>query len=117
ANMSHELRTPLNAILGFTQLMQRDSSLTIEEEQQYLNIVSRSGEHLLNLINGVLEMSKIEAGRATLHENSFDIYQMLDSLKDMLKLGATSKGLQLMFKRSDEVPQYVKTDEGKLRQV
>ena len=117
ANMSHELRTPLNAILGFTQLMQRDSSLVIEEQQQYLNIVSRSGEHLLDLINGVLEMSKIEAGRVTLHENSFDLYQMLDSLKQLLQLGATSKGLQLIFECSNEVPQYVKTDESKLRQV
>ena len=117
ANMSHELRTPLNAILGFTQLMQRDSSLVIEEQQQYLNIVSRSGEHLLDLINGVLEMSKIEAGRVTLHESSFDLYQMLDSLKQLLQLGATSKGLQLIFERSNEVPQYVKTDESKLRQV
>ncbi len=117
ANMSHELRTPLNAILGFTQLMQRDSSLAIEEQQQYLNIVSGSGEHLLELINGVLEMSKIEAGQVTLHENSFDLYQMLDSLKDMLKLGATSKGLQLIFECSNQVPQYVKTDESKLRQV
>lgn len=116
ANMSHELRTPLNAILGFTQLMQRDSSLSTEQDQ-YLNIVSRSGEHLLELINDVLEMSKIEAGRVTLHENSFNFYRLLDSLEELLQLGATSKGLQLTFERTDEIPQYVKTDESKLRQV
>jgi signal transduction histidine kinase/CheY-like chemotaxis protein len=117
ANMSHELRTPLNAILGFTQLMQRDSSLSTSEQQQYLNIVSRSGEHLLELINDVLEMSKIEAGRVTLHENSFNLYRLLDSLEDLLQLGAKSKGLQFIFDSTDEVPQYVKTDESKLRQV
>jgi two-component system sensor histidine kinase/response regulator len=117
ANMSHELRTPLNAILGFTQIMQRDSSLSVEDQQQYLNIVSRSGEHLLQLINDVLEMSKIEAGQALLHENSFNLHRMLDSLKELLQLGAISKGLQLTFECSDEVPLYVKTDENKLRQV
>ncbi len=116
ANMSHELRTPLNAILGFTQVMQRDSSLS-SEQQQYLNIVGRSGEHLLELINGVLEMSKIEAGRVTLHENSFNFYRLLDSVEELLQLGATSKGLQLTFERTEEVPEYVKTDESKLRQV
>jgi len=116
ANMSHELRTPLNAILGFTQVMQRDSSLSTEQ-QQYLDIVSRSGKHLLELINDVLEMSKIEAGRVTLHENSFNFYRLLDSLEEMLQVVATSKGLLLSFERTDEVPQYVKTDASKLRQV
>ena len=71
ANMSHELRTPLNAILGFTQLMQQDQSLTIDH-QKYIEIINHSGEHLLTLINDVLEMSKIEAGRITLYETEFD---------------------------------------------
>ncbi|MBW4586341.1 ATP-binding protein [Aetokthonos hydrillicola Thurmond2011] len=116
AHMSHELRTPLNAILGFTQVMQRDSSLSTEQ-QLYLNIVSRSGEHLLQLINDVLEMSKIEAGQVTLHENSFNLYHLLDGIQELLKVKATSKGLLVSFERTDEVPQYVKTDESKLRQV
>ena len=116
ANMSHELRTPLNAILGFTQVMQRDSSLSTEQ-QSYLNIVSRSGEHLLQLINDVLSMSKIEAGQVILHENSFNFYRLLDGLEELLQLKATSKGLLVSFERTDEVPQYVKTDESKLRQV
>ncbi|WP_293114356.1 DAHL domain-containing protein [Moorena sp. SIO4G3] len=116
ANMSHELRTPLNAILGFTQLMNRDSSLN-QEHQEYLAIISRSGEHLLNLINDILEMSKIEAGQITLNETSFDLYRLLDSLEEMLRLRAASKGLQLIFYREPELPRYVKTDEGKLRQV
>ena len=116
ASMSHELRTPLNAILGFTQVMNRDSSLS-NEQQQNLGIISRSGEHLLELINDILEMSKIEAGRTTLNENSFDIYRLLDSLEEMLRLKADAKGLQMIFERTPDVPQYVKTDEGKLRQV
>ncbi len=116
ASMSHELRTPLNAILGFTQVMNRDSSLG-NEQQKNLGIISRSGEHLLELINDILEMSKIEAGRTTFNENSFDLYRLLDSLEAMLRLKADAKGLQLIFERTPDVPQYVKTDEGKLRQV
>ncbi len=116
ARMSHELRTPLNAILGFTQVMNRDRSLK-QEHQKYLGIISNSGEHLLTLINDVLEMSKIEAGRIVLNENSFDLYHMLDNLQEMLQLKAESKGLKLLFYRAPEVPQYVKTDENKLSQV
>ncbi|MGK7896994.1 MAG: PAS domain S-box protein, partial [Xenococcus sp. (in: cyanobacteria)] len=116
ASMSHELRTPLNAILGFTQVMNRDSSLG-NEQKQNLGIINRSGEHLLELINDILEMSKIEAGRTTINENSFDIYRLLDSLEEMLRLKADAKGLQLIFERTTDVPQYIKTDEGKLRQV
>ncbi|ACK65338.1 multi-sensor hybrid histidine kinase [Rippkaea orientalis PCC 8801] len=116
ASMSHELRTPLNAILGFTQVMRRDRTLN-PEHQQNLSIISRSGEHLLELINDILEMSKIEAGRTTFHSNSFDLYRLLDNLEAMLHLKAQEKGLQLIFERTPEVPQYLETDEGKLRQV
>lgn len=116
ASMSHELRTPLNAILGFTQLMSRERSLS-SEHQQYLDIISRSGEHLLKLINDVLEMSKIEAGRTALNEINFDLHRLLSTLEDMLQLRATAKGLQLTFECSPEVPQFVKADENKLRQV
>lgn len=116
ANMSHELRTPLNAILGFTQVMTRDRSLSTEQ-QQHLDIINRSGEHLLELINDVLEMSKIEAGRVTLNTNSFDLYRLLNTLEDMLQVRASSKGLRLIFDCAPDVPQYVQTDEAKLRQV
>jgi len=116
ANMSHELRTPLNAILGFTQLITRDASLSAVQ-REYLQIISRSGMHLLNLINDVLEFSKIEAGRITLSESAFDLYNLLNDLEEMFRLKATSKRLQLQFERSPDLPQYVKTDEGKLRQV
>jgi PAS domain S-box-containing protein len=116
ANMSHELRTPLNAILGFTQLMDRDPNLTAAQ-QENLGVINRSGEHLLSLINDVLEMSKIEAGRMTLEETSFDLYRLLDGLEEMFGLRARDKGLALSFERAENMLQYVRTDEGKLRQV
>jgi signal transduction histidine kinase/CheY-like chemotaxis protein len=116
ANMSHELRTPLNAILGFSQLMQRDPSLS-PEHQRYTDIINRSGEHLLELINDILEMSKIEAGLLTLNEDSFNLHLMLDSIQNMLYLKAKSKGLELSFQGTSDVPEYIKTDESKLRQV
>jgi len=116
ANMSHELRTPLNAILGFTQLMQRDPSLSTDH-QRSVEIVNQSGEHLLKLINDVLEMSKIEAGRVTLNEAECDLHRLLHSLKNMLQLKARSKGLQLILDCDPMVPHRIKTDENKLRQI
>ena len=116
ANMSHELRTPLNAILGFTQLMCRDSSVS-KEHQENIQIINRSGEHLLKLINDILEMSKIEVGQITLNEAKFDLYTMLRSIEEMLQLKAKSKNINLTFKIAGNVPKYVYTDEGKLRQI
>jgi CHASE2 domain-containing sensor protein/CheY-like chemotaxis protein/nitrogen-specific signal transduction histidine kinase len=116
ANMSHELRTPLNVILGFSQLMGRSPDLP-PEQQEHLGTITRSGEHLLTLINQLLDLSKIEAGRATLNETAFDLYYLLDDLQTMFRLKADSKGLQLLFNRTPDVPQYVRTDEVKLRQV
>ena len=116
ANMSHELRTPLNAILGFTQLLGRDSSLKPEQQEQ-LEIITRSGEHLLGLINNVLQMSKIEVGQVTVNNNTFDLHRLLASLEEMLQLQAEKKGLQLIFDYAPNLPQYVQTDESKLRQV
>jgi two-component system sensor histidine kinase/response regulator len=116
ASMSHELRTPLNAILGFSQIMSRDSSLCAEHLKN-MEIINRAGEHLLCLIDDILEVSKIEAGRSTFNESCFDLLQLLDSLDKMLQLKAASKGLQLRFEYGAGIPQYVKTDAGKLRQV
>ncbi len=116
ANMSHELRTPLNAILGFTQVMSGDSSIN-SENRQYLDIIQRSGQHLLKLINDVLDMSRIEAGRLKLEEKSFDLYRLLNDLELMLCLKAEENQLRLIFERSQQVPQYINGDENKLRQV
>ncbi|WP_373537889.1 response regulator [Microcoleus sp.] len=114
ANMNHELRTPLNAILGFTQVMSRDSLLS-HENLENLRIINRSGQHLLELINDVLDLSKIEAGIIGLDERSFDLYQLLDTLEEMFQIKAETKNLQLRFSVETDVPQYIKTDEKKLR--
>jgi PAS domain S-box-containing protein len=116
AKMSHELRTPLNAILGFSQLMTRSASLS-QEQQEYTEIINRSGEHLLDLINDILSMAKIESGQVTLNKNSFDLYELLNSIEEMLRLKTNSKGLQLLFEIAPQIPQYIQTDESKLRQV
>ncbi|MBD2664332.1 multi-sensor hybrid histidine kinase [Richelia sinica FACHB-800] len=116
ANMSHELRTPLNAILGFTQIMSNDHSLS-EENIQNIAIINRAGEHLLNLINDILEMSKIEAGKTTLHLTDFDLACMLGNLESMLKHRVQSKGLEMVFELAPNLPKYINTDENKLRQV
>lgn len=116
ANMSHELRTPLNAILGFSQLMGRDPALS-KQHLEELKIINRSGEHLLTLINDILEMSKIEAGQIILNLTKFNLPQLLTNLVDMLRLKADSKGLSFNLNLHSDVPQYVCTDSHKLRQV
>lgn len=119
AYMSHELRTPLNAILGFTQVLQRETpaAAATEDYQQSVDIIARSGEHLLSLVNDILDMSKIEAGQMALNEHSFDLHQLLTTLEDMLQLRAETKGLSLTFEYLADTPQYIYTDEQKLRQV
>ncbi len=116
ANMSHELRTPLNAILGFTQIMKTSPNFTLTD-QENIRIIHRSGEHLLTLIDQALDLAKIEAGRMILNLKNFDLYRLLDELQDMFQLRAQNRGLHLVFQRSKNVPQYVQTDDIKLRQV
>jgi len=116
ANMSHEIRTPLNAILGFTQLMCRDPAFT-PAQWENLHIIQRSGEYLLELINDILEMSKIEAGRTTFAEIDFDLHHLLGTLESIFAIRAQAKGLQLYFECAPDVPQHVRTDERKLRQA
>ncbi|MDX2273272.1 MAG: PAS domain S-box protein [Cyanobacteriota bacterium] len=116
ANMTHELRTPLNAILGFSQLMDRDPHLTAAQKEN-LEIINRSGEHLLNLINDVLEMSKIEAGRTLLHVETFDLVRLISHLKSMFIIRAQAKHLHLSFHVDSQVPECLVGDEGKLRQI
>ncbi|HEY9699047.1 MAG TPA: response regulator [Trichocoleus sp.] len=116
AKMSHELRTPLNAILGFTQVMNRSPN-TPTEFQEHLGIINRSGEHLLSLINDVLEMSRIEAGQIVLTERPFNLHRLLRSLQEMFVLKAAQKGLTLSFEEDPSVPRDVCSDEAKLRQI
>jgi signal transduction histidine kinase/CheY-like chemotaxis protein len=116
ANMSHELRTPMNAILGFTEIMLNFEKLS-EKQNRYLEIIQQSGSHLLNLINNVLEMSRIEAGQTELNPASFDLYQLFQELESMLQTRAEVKDLQMLFEFSPELPRYLYADAGKLRQV
>lgn len=116
ASMSHELRTPLNAILGFSQLMSQDKGIS-EKQQNTLKIINRSGEHLLELINDVLDMSKIEAGRTTLNPADFNLHSLLQSLHGMFTLKAQSKGLTLDLALEACLPELIYGDESKLRQI
>jgi signal transduction histidine kinase/DNA-binding response OmpR family regulator len=116
ANMSHELRTPLNAILGFTELLARDPATT-ENQQTKLEVINHSGELLLDMINNVLEMSKLEAGRVAFEPTHFDLYRTLLNLESILRERAGRRGLELVFDISKDAPRYIKTDARKLRQV
>lgn len=116
ANMSHELRTPLNAILGFSDILRRDPGLS-EAQKENLAIVHKSGDHLLSLINDVLEITKIEAGRIVLEPAPFDLGGMIAGIAEMLRLRAQDKGLQLLVDQSSQVPRYIVGDEAKLRQI
>ncbi|MEM8807665.1 MAG: ATP-binding protein [Cyanobacteria bacterium P01_G01_bin.38] len=116
ARMSHELRTPLNAILGFSQLLGKAEALSPPQQEQ-LTIINRSGEHLLNLINDILEMSKIEAGKITLNLETVDLRALLHDLHALFNLKAEAKGLQLIFDQAPDILQFVEIDSGKLRQA
>lgn len=116
ANMSHEIRTPMNAILGFSQLMLRDHDVT-PRQSQFLGTINRSGEHLLALINDILEMSKIEAGRTTLNLSTFDLPVLLKDLEMMFRVRTDEKKLSFSVELIGDVPQYIVSDINKLRQV
>ncbi|MFZ2407617.1 MAG: ATP-binding protein [Methylobacter sp.] len=116
ANMSHELRTPLNAILGFSRLM-RTAPEANPEQTENLDIIIRSGEHLLSLINNVLDISKIEAGRVVLEESSTDLHQLLHEIQSLLNVRAVEKGLSFTIVLPENLPRYVIVDAVKLRQV
>ncbi|GCL35262.1 multi-sensor hybrid histidine kinase [Sphaerospermopsis reniformis] len=116
ASMSHELRTPLNAIIGFSQLLEKDASLQAEQ-RDFINTINQSAEHLLSLIDDVLEMSKIEAGKVFLNEKSCHLRQLVTTLMKMLRQQAESKGLSLELELGENLPDFIITDDAKLRQV
>jgi PAS domain S-box-containing protein len=116
ANMSHEIRTPMNAILGFSQLLLQNPRLSSEQRHQ-LETINRSGEHLLDIINDILEMSKIEAGRSKLNPTTFNIRGLLDDLGRMFQLRTEAKGLDFGVEYSCSVPSHAFGDESKLRQI
>ena len=116
ANMSHELRTPLNAILGFSQILRRSKSLS-SREMTSLDTIHQSGEHLLTLINQILDLSTIEAERLILNESNVDLFALLENIENMFRIHAANQQLRLEFQRSKEVPRFIRSDEVKLRQV
>ncbi len=129
ANMSHELRTPLNGILGYAQLLGKDSNLT-QRQVQGLNIIKRSGEHLLNLINDVLDLSKVEAGKLEIHAEPFSLPELLQDLVDLFTLRAEQKGINLHYVRINQtsalsnqvdeehrLPAIIEGDARRLRQI
>ena len=116
ANMSHEIRTPMNAIIGFAQVLERDLSLTARQAEQ-VRIITRSGNHLLKLIDDILDISKIEAGRTTINETDFCLHDLLDDLELMFNSRVEGKGLRLLMEWDKNMPRYVTADEGKLRQI
>jgi len=116
ANMSHELRTPLNSILGIAQLMERNPEFP-QKDKEFLKILSSSGRHLFELIDEVLEMSKIEAGRTTLVRTAFDLHRFLEELIGMMRPRAEKKNLELVLERDPLLPKYIQTDGRKLHQI
>ncbi len=116
ANMSHELRTPLNAILGFAQLLKQNTALPAES-LEYSKVIYSSGTYLLKLINEILDLSKIETGKVPLEKQTVDLLNLLQLLKNTFMQRANQKGIQLEFKTSPDIPQYVITDFQKLQQV
>ncbi|MDJ0687236.1 MAG: response regulator [Xenococcaceae cyanobacterium MO_188.B32] len=116
AHMSHELRTPLNGILGFTQILQKDSQLT-NQQNQNLNLIHQSGRHLLDLINDILNFSKIEADKIQLEEQDFDLRDFLNNLVATSRLRAEQQNIDFHERFSSSLPQVVRADETRLRQV
>jgi len=116
ANMSHEIRTPLNAIIGFSQLMNRDKNLT-NTQKDYNSSIIKAGEHLLTLINDILELSKVEAGKMILNNSRINLHLLLEDIYTIFKERAYSKRLQIIFEKSDDLPKFVLLDEAKIRQI
>ena len=116
ANMSHEIRTPMNAILGFAQVLASDTSISVRQAE-HIRTITRSGEHLLRLINDILDMSKIEAGRVTLQPSLFNLHEFLEDIDLLFRGRARAKGLQMVLERDLSVPRQVTMDQSKLRQV
>ena len=115
ARMSHELRTPLNAILGFANILQKSQN-TNKQEKENLNIIKRSGEHLLNIINEILELSKIEAGKMELSPKSFNLFDLIKEIEDIFSFRCESLNLNFEIK-TNNLPKYIKADEQRLRQI
>ncbi|MBT8430072.1 MAG: response regulator, partial [Gammaproteobacteria bacterium] len=117
ANMSHEIRTPMNAILGFTELLRRGFTQDEEENRRHLETIHSSGRHLLDLINDILDLSKVEAGRVEVESVEFDPYRVIQEVVKVLGIKAKEKGIDLGLDISGEVPAAIRSDPARLRQI
>ncbi len=116
ANMSHELRTPLNGILGYAQIFKKDKSLS-ESQQKGVDIIERSGLHLLTLINDILDLSKIEAGKLEILPEELNLNDFLGHIREMIRIKAEKKGLNFLYEKLTPLPDFILADEKRLRQV
>ncbi len=116
ANISHEIRTPLNAILGYAQLLENDAGIS-EAQKRKISVIRSSGDHLLQVVNDVLEMSRIETGRTSVVNEPFDLGGLLQQVERMFVPLAARKGLRLIFSRDATVPGFILGDAQKVRQV
>ena len=114
--LSHELRTPLNAVLGYAQLLERDDTIPTPR-QSAIRVIKRSADHLSGLIDGLLDISKIEAGKLQVYSNEINIQDFLDQIVEMFRPQAQAKGLEFLHERASSLPQYVRTDEKRVRQI
>ncbi|MCY1667994.1 hybrid sensor histidine kinase/response regulator [Rhizobium sp. SL86] len=114
--LSHELRTPLNAVLGYAQILERDDSIPTPR-QSAIKVIKRSADHLSGLIDGLLDISKIEAGKLQVYSNEINIHDFLDQIIEMVRPQAQAKGLDFIHERARNLPHYVRSDEKRLRQI
>jgi signal transduction histidine kinase/FixJ family two-component response regulator len=116
ANMSHELRTPLNGILGYTQILKKDKTLT-DQQQNGIGIIHQCGEHLLTLINDILDLSKIEARKMELYPKDFNFSEFLEGIAEICRIRAEQKGISLLYQTLSPLPKAIRADDKRLRQV
>jgi signal transduction histidine kinase/HPt (histidine-containing phosphotransfer) domain-containing protein/FixJ family two-component response regulator len=117
ANMSHEIRTPMNAILGFSEVLKRGYDRDSKESIRYLNTISSSGNHLLNLINDILDLSKVEAGRIEVEKINTPVHQIIHEVLQIMQVKADEKGIHLSYEPECPLPEYIHSDAGKIRQI
>lgn len=115
--MSHEIRTPIGAIIGFSEVLLTESTVSENERREFLNIINRNAKALSQLLNDILDLSKVEMGKLEVERMSFDLRHLVESVIDLLKLSAHEKSLQLRLIIDEDCPQFITSDPTRLRQI